>query len=116
MTDLQLYLAIGLPVGANGAMFLLFQANIHKLLDAFRAEIDTRLESLRHNMDARFELQTQALLRVEQVMDVRLRVLSIEPDDGAPMKRTAFADDQANREDQRLAAIDHQTDAMGVRR
>jgi hypothetical protein len=26
-------------------------------------------------MDARFDTQTQALLRVEQVMDVRLRVL-----------------------------------------
>jgi|GEM_PF-3360522 len=75
MSDLQLYLAIGLPVVANGAMFLLFQSNIHKLLDAFRAEIDTRLEGLRQNMEARFDAQTQALLRVEQVMDVRLRVL-----------------------------------------
>jgi len=75
MSDLQLYLAIGLPVVANGAMFLLFQSNMHKLLDAFRSEIDVRLDGLRQNMDARFDTQTQALLRVEQVMDVRLRVL-----------------------------------------
>lgn len=86
MTDLQLYLAIGLPVVANGAMFLLFQSNIHRLLDAFRSEVDTRIESLRRNvgerfdslreyMDARFDAQTQALLRVEQVMDARLRVI-----------------------------------------
>jgi hypothetical protein len=44
MFDLQLYLAIGLPVAANGAMFLLFQSNIHKLLDAFRSEIDIPLD------------------------------------------------------------------------
>jgi hypothetical protein len=82
MSDLQLYLAIGLPVVANGAMFLLFQSNIHKLLDAFRSEIDVRLDGLKQNidglkqnMDARFDAQTQTLLRVEQVMDVRLRVL-----------------------------------------
>lgn len=75
MSDLQLNLAIGLPVVANGAMFLLFQSNIHKLLDAFRSEIDVRLDGLKQNMDARFDTQTQALLRVEQVMDVRLRVL-----------------------------------------
>jgi hypothetical protein len=82
MSDLQLYLAIGLPVVANGAMFLLFQSNMHKLFDAFRSEIDVRLrnvdvrlDSLKQNMEARFDTQTQALLRVEQVMDVRLRVL-----------------------------------------
>ena len=82
MSNLQLYLAIGLPVVANAAMFVLFQANIHRLLDAFRSEIDARLESLRQNMesrfalvDARFDAQTQALLRVEQVMDARLRLL-----------------------------------------
>lgn len=75
MSDLQLCLIIGLPIAANGAMFLLFQSNIHKLLDAFRSEIDVRLEGLKQNMDARFDTQTQALLRVEQVMEVRLRVL-----------------------------------------
>ena len=86
MSDLQLYLAIGLPVVANGAMFLLFQSNINKLLDAFRSEIDVRLDGLKQNvdvrldglkqnMDARFDAQMQALLRVVQVMDVRLRVL-----------------------------------------
>src|SRR5580658_9603328 len=44
MSELQLHLAIGLPGVTNGAMFLLFQSNIHKLLDAFRSEIDVRLD------------------------------------------------------------------------
>jgi hypothetical protein len=75
MSNLQLYLAIGLPVVANAAMFLLFQSNIHRLLDAFRCGIDSRIEALKQNMDARFDGQTQALLRVEQVMDARLRLI-----------------------------------------
>ncbi len=86
MSNLQLYLAIGLPVVANAAMFLLFQSNIHRLLDAFRSEIDARfeahsrntdirIEALRKTMDARFDALTQALLRVEQVMDPRPRLL-----------------------------------------
>ena len=82
MSNLQLYLAIGLPVVANLAMFLLFQSNIHRLLDAFRSEVDARIDGvgvridgLKQLMDSRFDAQTQALLRVEQVMDARLRLL-----------------------------------------
>jgi hypothetical protein len=82
MSNLQLYLAIGLPVVANMAMFLLFQSNIHRLLDAFRSEVDARIDGvgvridgLKQLMDSRFDAQTQALLRVEQVMDARLRLL-----------------------------------------
>jgi hypothetical protein len=82
MSNLQLYLAIGLPVVANLAMFLLFQSNIHRLLDAFRSEVGARIDrlgaridGLQQLMDARFDAQTQALLRVEQVMDARLRLL-----------------------------------------
>jgi hypothetical protein len=75
MSNLQLYLAIGLPVAANLAMFLLFQSNIHRLLDAFRSEVGARINGLKQQMDARFDAQIQALLRVEQVMDARLRLL-----------------------------------------
>ncbi len=74
MSNLQSYLAIGLPV--------LFQSNIHRLLDAFRSEVDARIDGvvaridgLQRQMDARFDAQTQALLRVERVMDARLRLL-----------------------------------------
>jgi hypothetical protein len=52
-----------------------FSSNMHKLRDAFRAEIDTRLDGLKQNMDARFDTQTRPLFRVEQAMAVRLRVL-----------------------------------------
>jgi hypothetical protein len=72
MSNLQLYLAIGLPVVANLAMFLLFQSNIHRLLDAFRSEVDERIDGVgaridgrKQLMDARLNAQTQALLRVE---------------------------------------------------
>lgn len=75
MSNLQLYLAIGLPVVANVALFGLFQSNIHRLLDGFRSEVNGRFEGLQRTMDARFDSQMQALLRVEQVMDARLRIL-----------------------------------------
>jgi len=61
---MQLYLAIGLPILANAAMFILFQSNIHRLLDALGAEIDARILSLRENTESRFD-----------GMHVRLRVL-----------------------------------------
>ena len=75
MLNLQLYLAIGLPVTVNAAMFVLFQSNIHRLLDGFRSEVNGRFEGIQRTMDARFDAQLQALLRVEQVMDARLRIL-----------------------------------------
>ena len=57
MTDTQLYLAIGLPILFNGAMFLMFQ---HHTTHAFQLQE---------------KLFTEKLLRVEQVLDARLRLI-----------------------------------------
>jgi hypothetical protein len=40
MTDLQLYLAIGLPIVANASMFLVFQQSIHRQFDALIQRLD----------------------------------------------------------------------------
>ena len=53
MTNVQLYFAIGVPLVYNTLLFGILIAYIN----------------------AKFEAQTQALLRVEQVMDARLKHL-----------------------------------------
>jgi hypothetical protein len=54
MTDIQLYIAVGLPV--------LFNAAIVGLLMAY---LNAKIDGLRNEMNARFDSQTQGLLRVE---------------------------------------------------
>jgi hypothetical protein len=44
-------------------------------LASFRSEMRSEIQSLRSEMNARFEAAHQALLRVEGVMDARLRHL-----------------------------------------
>ena len=61
MTNVQLYLAIGLPVLLNAAMF----AITFGLLVTY---VDTRLEDLK-------ELWRSELHRVEEVLDARLKHL-----------------------------------------
>jgi len=64
MTDVQLYLAIGVPTLLNAALITLLTLYIK-----------AQVEGLWNEMTARFEAQTQALLRVEGVIDARLRHL-----------------------------------------
>jgi hypothetical protein len=61
MNDQQLYFAIGIPLVANMFMFLVASIANNRAID-----------SLRREMDARFEAMNQALLRVEGVIDARL--------------------------------------------
>ncbi len=71
MTDTQLYLAIGIPS-------LLFVLNFIAILWQSRGlerSFTTRVDALERVMNAKFEAQTQGLLRVEQVMDARLKHL-----------------------------------------
>ncbi len=71
MTDVQLYLAIGVPSLLFGLNFLAILWQARGLTLAF----NTRIDSLEKVMTAKFEAQTQGLLRVEQVMDARLKHL-----------------------------------------
>ena len=62
MTNVQLYLSIGLP--------LLFNAAIAGLLVAY---MNARFEGLEKVMIAKFETAHSELIRVEQVLDARLK-------------------------------------------
>ena len=78
MTGVQLYISIGVPVLFNAAMFTVLMLYINAMLDGVDAKfqiVDAKIESLRAEMTARFEAQTQALYRVEGVLDARLRHL-----------------------------------------
>lgn len=57
MTNLQLYLAVGLPIVANAAMILLLQSGVNRQLDALTQRID-RLEKRIDNIDADVKLLT----------------------------------------------------------
>ena len=64
MTNEQLYLAIGVPSLINiGLISLLYIA------------LSSKIDSLAKVMDAKFEAAHQNLLRVEQVLDARLKHL-----------------------------------------
>jgi hypothetical protein len=74
MTDVQFYLAIGIPSGLFALNFIaiLWQARgIGRRFDS----VNIRFDALEKIMNAKFEGQTQGLLRVEQVLDARLKHL-----------------------------------------
>ncbi len=68
MTNEQLYLAIGVPLLINiGLISLLYIA------------LSSKIDSLAKVIDAKFEAAHQNLLRVEQVLDARLKHLEEQP-------------------------------------
>jgi hypothetical protein len=82
MSDTQLYLSIGLPVLFNAVMFTVLILYIHAKIDALDSTLDIkigavndRIDGLRNEMNARFEAQTQGLLRFEAVLDAHLKRL-----------------------------------------
>ena len=64
MADIQLYTAVGLPVLLNAAMVGMLMAYMNATIDGLRNEVN-----------AKFEAQTQGLLRFEGVIDTRLKHL-----------------------------------------
>ncbi len=73
MNNLQLYLAIGVPILFNGLMLLVLNARITDL----HSHMDARFAAFEKVMDARFEAAHQELLRVEGVIDARLTSLDL---------------------------------------
>ena len=78
MTDAQLYLAIGIPSAlfALNLITTLWQARgLERLLnvrfDSFEKVMNAKFDAV----DAKFEAAHQGLLRVEQVIDARLKHL-----------------------------------------
>ena len=73
MTDTQLYLAIGVPIVVN----ILFNGTMAMLLsNHFNARLTALQSEFRALLDAQEKLFTEKLLRVEQVMDARLRLMA----------------------------------------
>ena len=87
LTNIQLYLAIGVPVLANAVIIGLLMAYTNAKLDAMRDDIKMRFEGVDHrfqSVDNRFDgvnqrfddmrgLWLAELHRVEEVLDARLR-------------------------------------------
>lgn len=71
VTDLQLYLAIGVPVVVNTLMLTLFTQMTNK-------RMDDRFDSLNRRFDDMRDLWRAELHRVEEVLDARLRHIEEE--------------------------------------
>jgi hypothetical protein len=75
MTNEQLYLAIGIPslinIGLIGLLYLVLSRQVETSSAALRNEV----VALRNEMTARFEAAHQGLLRVEGILDARLKHL-----------------------------------------
>lgn len=52
MTNVQLYLAIGLPIVANAAMIILLQASMHRQMDALSGALSKCIDSLEHRLES----------------------------------------------------------------
>ncbi len=74
MTDVQRYLAIGIPAGLFGLNFTAVRWQARSLERRFDS-VNIRFDALEKIMDAKFEARTQGLLRVEQMLDARLKHL-----------------------------------------
>ncbi len=65
MTGTQLYLAIGLPILFNAAMFTLFSSMLNR-------RMDDKFESVNKRFDDMRDLWRAELHRVEEIFDARL--------------------------------------------
>lgn len=71
LTDLQLYLAIGVPMAFNAILFTVFTQMINKRMDDRFASMNQRFDDMR-------DLWRAELHRVEEVLDARLRHIEEE--------------------------------------
>jgi hypothetical protein len=77
----QTVLTVGMPTLAVLVGILVNNARLSdhgKRIDELRGYMDRRFDALQQVLDARFAEQKAELLRVEQVMDARLRHLEEE--------------------------------------
>jgi hypothetical protein len=82
VTDTQFYLALGIPsliALINTCVVLVGILLNNARLTDLRKDIDLRFDAMQKDMDTRFDamekLFTEKLLRVEQVMDARIKHL-----------------------------------------
>ena len=79
MTNLQLYLAIGVPILVNTAtlvaVYNLLSARISGAEGSLRADMDARFAAINQRFDDMRDLWRAELRRVEEVLDARLKHL-----------------------------------------
>ena len=75
MTNEQLYLSVGVPLLFNGVIFIILVTSFNARFASLEAHFNTRFAELEKLIDARFEAAHQELLRVEGVLDARLKHL-----------------------------------------
>ena len=75
MTNVQLSLAIGVPVLGNAAMFGLLVMYLNARLEGIDRRIDTFERSVNHRFDDMRNLWLAELHRFEKVLDARLKHL-----------------------------------------
>lgn len=75
MTNEQLYLAIGVPLLFNGVIFLIVVTSFNARISALETSVNARFSALENLMAAKFDAAHQELLRVEGVLDARLKHL-----------------------------------------
>jgi hypothetical protein len=85
MTNVQLYLAIGIPILANAALFGLLLAYMNARFDGMNESISRRFDAVNQRFDGvdrRFDdmrdLWRAGLHRVEEVLDARLKHIEQE--------------------------------------
>ena len=75
LTNEQLYLAIGIPAVINIGLISLLYLVLSRQIETNSAALRNEIAALRNEMTARFEAAHQGLLRVEGVLDARLKHL-----------------------------------------
>ena len=72
VTNLQLYLAIGIPILFNAGLISLVLVHINTRFDAFGKSVDQRFDAIDRRFDDMRDLWRAELHRVEGVLDARL--------------------------------------------
>ena len=73
MTNMQLYLAIGIPILSNAALIGLLLAYINGKFDSINAKFDAKFDGVNQRFDDMRDLWRAELHRVEEVLDARLK-------------------------------------------
>ncbi len=78
MTNVQLYLAIGIPILANAALIGLLLAYFNARFDGMSNSINHRFDAVDRRFDDMRDLWRAELHRVEEVLDARLKHIEHE--------------------------------------
>jgi hypothetical protein len=75
MTNVQLYLALGIPVLFNAGLLILVVTFMNARLNSMETSVNQRFDALDRRFDDMRDLWRSELHRVEEVLDARLKHL-----------------------------------------